>query len=39
MLQLLLRFFSEERGQYYGYVSVGTILTILLVVLLLLLIL
>jgi hypothetical protein len=35
MLQLLSRILFEEKGQSYGYISVGTILTVLLVVLLL----
>jgi hypothetical protein len=39
MLSLLWQFLFDERGQYYGYISVGTILTVVLVVLLLLLLL
>lgn len=35
MLQLLQRILFEEKGQTYGYISVGTILTIVLIVLLL----
>ena len=35
MLQLLSRILFEEKGQSYGYISVGTILTIILVVVLL----
>jgi hypothetical protein len=35
MLQLLHRMLFEEKGQSYGYISVGTILTIILVVVLL----
>ena len=38
MLQLLHRMLFEEKGQAYGYVSVGTILTIILVVVLLMII-
>lgn len=35
MLQLLASLFTREEGQSYGYVGVGTILTVVLIVVLL----
>lgn len=35
MLQLFASLFSGEDGQAYGYVSIGTILTVVLIVVLL----